>query len=149
MLKDVSLTGLHITKQTKTISTVIGAMSVVNIGLNLLLILFWDSIGAALATLIAQVALFIIIYVMAQKSYPIPYEIGKVIKIIILGISLYLVSLLTIGMALYLRIVLKLLLVFLFPVILYYMNFYEKIELLRLKQSWHKWKNPLKWSENF
>jgi len=42
----------------------------------------------------------------------------------------------------------KLLLVAVFPVILKLFGFYEDIELLRIRQSWKKWRNPLRWKEH-
>lgn len=148
MLKDTSLIGLNITKRTKIIAIVMTIISILNIILNIVLIPHFNSLGAAIATLISQAIFFVIIYRFAQKYYYIPYEISKIIKMIILGVILFGLSLLINNFSLIFRVSLKLSMIGAFPFILYFWNFYEEIELLRLKQSWHKWKNPGKWKEN-
>lgn len=144
-LKDVSLTGLHITKKTKVIAGIMALMSILNVFLNILLINYFGSIGAAFATLIAQIIFFYIIYKKAQEFYPIPYEIKKLFKIIFTGIVLFILSILTQDFAFFYKISTKLLLLIIFPIILYLWNFYEEIELIRLKQSWNKWKKIKNW----
>jgi O-antigen/teichoic acid export membrane protein len=149
MLKDVSLTGLHITKRTKVISAIISSMAILNIGLNAVFIILWQSIGAALATLMSQILFFISIYYAAQKYYPIPYEVIKIIKIIIVGLVLFGLSLYADNFDIIIRLVIKSTILLIYPVILYYWKFYEEIELIRLKQSWHKWKKIKNWSQIF
>jgi len=149
MLKTLSLIGLHITKKTKTIAIITILITILNIGLNIVFVFFWRSIGAALATLISQIIFFITIYKSAQNRYPIPYEIIKVAKIIIIGTILFLLSLMLNEFVLYWKVMLKFLLILMFPVILYFIHFYEDIELLRLKQSWKKWKRFENWSQLF
>ncbi len=149
MLKTLSLIGLHITKKTKIIAIITTLMMILNIGLNLILIFFWKSIGAATATLISQVVFFIYIYKSAQKRYYIPYEILKIQKIIMIGVILYLFSLFINDFSLFWRILLKSTLIIMFPISLYFIHFYEEIELLRLKQSWYKWKKIKNWPRNF
>lgn len=148
MLKDTSLIGLNIAKKTRIIAITMTIISVFNIALNIVLIPHFQSIGAAIATLISQAIFFIAIFKIAQKYYYIPYEISKIIKMIILGFILFGLSLLINNFSLVFRVLLKLSIIGTFPIILYFWNFYEDIELLRLKQSWHKWKNPGKWKEN-
>ncbi len=148
MLTDVSLTGLHLTKRTKIISSVMSSMAILNIILNIVLIISWQSIGAALATLISQVLFFSAIYYMAQKYYPIPFELLKVAKILTTGLILFMVSLLSDDIDLVPRLTMKFSLLFIYPIILYYWNFYEEIEITRLKQSFQKWKNPKNWKKS-
>ena len=148
MLKDISLTGLHITKKTIVIAGLIMIMSVINLALNIIFIQVLATLGAALATLVAQILFFLVVYQYAQKYYPIPYEIPKILKMICVGILLYLLSLLTDELYLFYRLTIKLALISLFPIILYFWNFYEEIELIRLGQLWYKWKNPKKWKDN-
>ena len=136
MLKDISLTGLHITKKTSVISGLIIFIQVL------------ASFGAALATLFAQFFFFLVVYQIAQKYYPIPYEISKIFKMILVGLILYLLSTFTDQFNLINRLIIKSVLISLFPILLYFWNFYEEIELIRLKQSWHKWKNIKNWSKN-
>jgi O-antigen/teichoic acid export membrane protein len=145
MLKSLALIGLNLTKKTKIIALIITSMTVLNIGLNLFLVFFWKSIGAATATLISQIVFFIFIYRSAQNLYYIPYEILKILKVIIIGVLLFLLSLFINDFGLLWRILIKSTLIILFPLILYFVQFYEDIELLRLKQGWKKWSNMKNW----
>jgi O-antigen/teichoic acid export membrane protein len=145
MLTDVSLTGLHLTKRTKIISVIISSMAILNIFLNILFISIWDSIGAAIATLISQILYFSAIYSMAQKYYFINFEFLKVMKIIFIGCIIYSLSLLSYYLSPIFSWSLKAIALLLYPIVLYFWNFYEEIEITRLKQSWHKWKKPANW----
>ncbi len=73
MLRDVSLTGLNLTKKTKIIAFITISISILNIGFNIILIKLWGYMGAAFSTLLSQSLFFILIYVFAQKYYYIPY----------------------------------------------------------------------------
>jgi O-antigen/teichoic acid export membrane protein len=149
MLKDTSLIGINIMKKTKILAIIIFLMSITNIILNIIFIPYFQSIGAAFATLITQFIFFLIVYKYSQKYYYISFEIKKIIKMIGIGIVLFGISLLTNELNLFFRIILKTSLLFSFPIILYFLNFYEEIELLRLKQGWIKWRDPRKWRNNF
>jgi len=145
MLKHVSTTGLTIKKRTAVLARMVVAVAILNIVLNLLLIPSLGIIGASLATLISRIAHFGIIYYFAQKAYKIPYELKKIIIVIVVGIVLYLLSLLTTDLVLIPRLGIKLILVILFPILLYPLGFYEEIELIRIKQAWQKLQNPGNW----
>lgn len=148
MLRDISLTGLNLTKKTRVIAIITLSVSLFNIGLNILCVKYWDYMGAAFSTLISQILFFILIYYFAQKHYPIPYELIKIFLIIITSLGLYFLAQLTNDMSLLLRLVIKTLLIILLPLLLYFMKFYEPVELDRLKGFWIKWKNPRHWPEN-
>jgi O-antigen/teichoic acid export membrane protein len=104
--------------------------------------------GAALSSLIAQACFFIVIYRIAQKHYPIPYEIRKIVTILILGTLLLMFSYVPEEWNTIVRISIKSAVFISFPFLLYIFRFYEEIELIRLKEMIHKWKNPGKWHEN-
>jgi len=149
MLRDVSLTGINIAKKTSVNARSIFVVAILNIGLNILLIPLFGYIGAAVATLIAQIVYFLFVYYFAQKYYPIPYEILKVLKIICTGILIYIISTLTNDLSLFARLLIKSALILSFPLILYILKFYEPIELERLQGFWLKWRSPGKWFSNF
>jgi O-antigen/teichoic acid export membrane protein len=140
--------GLNIVKKTKIISAVMIFSAVINIGLNILFINLFGTIGAAIATLSAQIVFFAIIYHYAQKYYFIPYELKKVFVMIGVVIGLSLIAYSINSMILIPRIIIKIILIGSFPVILYFFGFYEKIELQRIKGAWEKWKNPRNWKNN-
>jgi O-antigen/teichoic acid export membrane protein len=148
MFKDIVVTGLNITKKTKIIAVTVALMAGLNIVLNFIFIPFLHNIGAALSKLLSQIVFFLIIYYNSQKVYYIPYEINKLLKMLFLGVVLYLLSLLTNDMQLLWQLIIKMGIIATFPIILYFMNFYEKIELQTIRQGWHKWRNISKWKEN-
>jgi len=148
MLKDTSLIGLQITKRTKIIGIVIFFVAILNLGLNIILIPKFKIMGAAVATLLSQIIFFIVIFINAQKHYFIPYEISKVVLMVLVGLVLFCISLLTNNMILLPRLVIKTIILLSFPFILYPFKFYEPVELERIKGAWDKWKNPLNWRDN-
>ena len=149
MLKDVSITGLQIVKKTKIIALIITLMAVLNLTLDIILIPYFHFIGAAIASLIAQCVYFIIVYKTSQRNYFIPYEINKVIKMLIVGCVLMFAASMFNDLHIILRLTLKTLLIVLFPVILYFWNFYEPVELISLKNFYLKWKDLKNWKNNF
>ncbi len=148
ILKDTALTGINIVKKTKILASIVVLMLVFNIILNFLLIPHLQYLGSAWAALATQVSFFLFVYRYSQKYYPIPYEFGKVIKVIIVSVTLLLVSFAFSDLNLVIRIILKMLLILALPILLYFWNFFENIELLRMKQAWNKWKNPANWCRN-
>ncbi len=64
--------------------------ALINVGLNFVLIPRYGSIGAALSTLVAYIMLALIAYIVNQRIYHIPYEIGMFIIALVLGVALYL-----------------------------------------------------------
>jgi O-antigen/teichoic acid export membrane protein len=149
MLKNVATNGLTIVKKTKIIAVILTIMSLLNVILNLILISFFDVIGAAVAGLLTQIIFFIMMYQYAQKYYFIPYEISKIVKMV--AVALLFVSLLPLvnQLSLVIRLMTKCVFIIIYPVILYYWNLFEQIEIVRLKEIWITWRNPAKWKENF
>jgi O-antigen/teichoic acid export membrane protein len=63
-----------------------------NVVLNLILIPLYGSMGAALATFFAYGALSLIGYVANQRIYPVPFEMGRFIAALFIGVALYIGS---------------------------------------------------------
>ena len=148
MLRRSANIGLIIQKKTKIISRIMLGIAILAIPLNILFIYVFDIIGAAIATLISQILYFCFIYINAQKHYPIPYEINKTLKIIGLAVVLTVLAYLSNSIAVLPRITIKIILIASFPIVLYFWDFYDPIELKRLKQGYHKWKNPRAWGKH-
>ncbi len=110
-----------------TIITGIGAA--VNIGLNILLIPKYGMIAAAINTLIAYFFLFILMYWISGRIYPISYEKIRILKIVSIGFILYFIGNLISVDSITFSIVIKLSLLFLYPVLLYAFNFFRPTEL--------------------
>jgi|WetSurMetagenome_2_1015567.scaffolds.fasta_scaffold09789_2 O-antigen/teichoic acid export membrane protein len=145
MLRDVAYTGLNITKKTKLIALTILAAAIFNILLNIFLIPAGGFYGASAATTISQIAFFIAVYYFAQKHYPVPYEIKKILLMILVGIFLYFIVVPIETWPLIWRILIKMALICFFPFILCFFNFYEPVELERIGQLWQKWRHPSNW----
>jgi len=148
MLRDVAYTSLNLMKKTRIIAVIVICISLINIGLNIIFIPLWGFYGAAYATLLSNILFFAVVYACSQKYYFIPYELKKVILMIFTGFVIYLLSLLTTELNLFLRIPLKLLLILMFPIILYVLGFYEKVEITHIKNFWIKWRDPTNWKKN-
>jgi len=141
MLGYIAITGLTIIKKTNIIATITIIISIINLGLNLLFIPFFQSIGAATATLLTQLIYYISIYYYAQKYYYIPYEMNKVVKMIMTGLVIIFIAIPVNDLHLLVRLLIKIVLISSYPFVLYCLNCYEQIELERIKGAWNKWKN--------
>lgn len=140
--------GLHFTKKTKYNAYIVMGTAIVHFGLNFALIPFMGIYGAALATIISWGIMSTIFYRISYKYYKVKYEIGKMFLLITVGVVLYAISLFLIDLDFYLKIGIKLFIILTFPFILRLFNFYEPVELLRIKGFWQKWRNPLDWKKN-
>jgi O-antigen/teichoic acid export membrane protein len=136
-------------KKTKIISLIAISAGLLNIGLNIIFIPLWQGIGAALATVIAHLFAVIIYFMVNKKIADFNYEINKILLVFVLGAMLAFGAMQFDGIQLAIRIPIKIALLMMFPLILKMFNFYEDVELVRIRQIWRKWWNPLKWKENF
>jgi O-antigen/teichoic acid export membrane protein len=146
-LRDTLFTGLSFSKKTKVLSAITISSAIINVLLNIVLIFYFHSIGAAIATLLAQFIYFSLVWKYSQKYYFIPYETYKIFKIFLTGASLTMLAMFANNLSLLPSLGIKIVLIALFPIILYFWNFYEEIELVRIKELWVKWRNPAGWKE--
>ncbi|MBK7029361.1 MAG: oligosaccharide flippase family protein [Bacteroidales bacterium] len=142
MIKDMALIGLQITKKTSIIATIVIIVSITGILLNLALIPVFNNQGAAWSRLLASAIFLGLVYYFSQKAYEIPYEKWKIILMILLGAALYVPIIFINDQSLVIRLIIKSLLIVSYPFLLYYLGFFEAVELSTLKGAWRKWKNP-------
>jgi len=138
-MKEVTVYGLHIAKRTSIIGFIVVFSTLLSLGLNFLLIPIWSITGAALATLISQFVYWYACYYYSQKVFYVPYEIRKLILMLITGAALSFSSLLINGMDLLPRLLIKTGCLVSFPFILYIFNFYEIVELQAIRGFVIKW----------
>lgn len=138
-LKEVTVYGLHIAKKSRTFGGIVVASTIINLILNIILIPLWDIAGAAVATLLSQFVYWFGCYIFAQKAYYIPYEIRKLAILFVIGTLFTLSSLVLNNLDLALRLPIKFLFAFLFPVVLYFFKFYEPVEINAMKGFARKW----------
>ena len=147
-MKDQASYSLQIVKRTGVIASVIAFVSVLNVGLNILLIPYMGAVGAALSTLFAQMIYFGIMLHYAQRYYPISYEFRKVFLSIGIGALYCVIAYLLKDWSLAGRLCIKIILLASYPFVLFLFRFYDKTELQALVGFWKKWKRPGDWKEN-
>ena len=84
----------------------------------------------------------------AQKVYPIPYEMKRIILMLIVAAGLYGISIIFNSMALVPRLAIKSIVILSYPFVLYLFRFYEPVEMNMIKGGWVKWSNPAAFREN-
>ncbi len=129
----------QIPKKTIWVSYVMGFSAILSVAGNFLLIPYFGMMGAAVTVVGAQYAGGILAYYQAQKYYPVPYELGKIARLFGIAVAIYGVSLLLDTLSTAERILFKGVLVLGFPLYLYFLNFYEPVEIERLKGAARKW----------
>lgn len=127
-------TGLNISKKTGHIAIITLGAFVLNITLNVVLVPVYNSLGAAIATVITQIIYAVCTLIVAQRSYYIRYEYKNLIKLNLVGLALiafiyYLNTFDHTGI----RLLLKTVVLISYPVILYFLGFYEQIEIVSIK----------------
>ncbi len=130
--------GLHFTKKTKYNASIVLLATILNFALNFILIPRFGIYGAAGATIVSWVIMSTAFYKYSFKFYKVKYELRNILVLISVGIGFYLLSLLFQNTTVYLRIILKSLLIIAFPIILWIFNFYEKAEINILKEFFFK-----------
>src|SRR6266852_8542819 len=81
--------GVGVRRKTWLTAIFMTLAALVNVGMNIILIPLYGSMGAALSTLVAYAFLALISYVANQWIYPVPFEIGMFIIALAIGIALY------------------------------------------------------------
>ncbi len=85
----VFMAGANITRRTWLTAVFTTIAALVNIFVNLILIPLFKGMGAAESTLIAYIVLATVAYIVNQRLYPIPFEIGRFIGALFIGVALY------------------------------------------------------------
>ena len=83
------VTGVSIRRKMWLLFVFTTLSAIVNVGCNIVLIPPYGSMGAAASTLIAYVVLTLIGYIVTQRIYPVPFEIGRFIVALFVGTALY------------------------------------------------------------
>lgn len=99
-----------------------------NISLNLLLIPRLQVWGAAIATVCSFAFLFICVFPIAQHLYRIPYEYGRLAKLTVAAVGLYVIAYYVNPANVYISLAVKFLIAFSYPLVLYVIGFYTPAE---------------------
>lgn len=126
--------GQFLTRNLKEVaSTSLGA-AILNIVLNFIFIPKYGMMAAAYTTLASFFILYIVSLFISRKYYTIPFEHGKVSLLIVLGTVMYILFAWLGPEDLVNGIIIKIILLAVFPFLLYPLGFYEKIELDTMKK---------------
>jgi O-antigen/teichoic acid export membrane protein len=106
-----------------------------NIVMNFFFIPVWGMMGAAYSTLFSQIIYTAILSITAGKQFKVGFEWFKILLIYSLAIGLYVANSFTVSLNFFLAAFIRLILLAVFPLVLYKLNFFEKIELVRLKEG--------------
>lgn len=130
--------GLFLSKKTNYYLVPAFVAAAVNIALNMKLIPLYGMYGACFSLVLAQIIYTGILSYLSGKQIKIGYEWGKILTIFSISIILYLSSTYINFKPLILAILLKGLLICVLPLALYFLNFFEQIEIERMQQSVYK-----------
>ncbi len=81
--------GTGVQRKTWYVALIMTLAALVNVVANFVLIPLYGSMGAALATLIAYIFLTLIMYIINQRIYPLPFEIDIFVVALLIGIAVY------------------------------------------------------------
>jgi len=126
--------GILIAKQTKVIPPITAASAVLNIAALYFLTPRFGAIGAALALVLASLLDTALTYHFSQRVYPVPFELGRIGKILAAAVLVFaaasLIESLIGPLALWSGVVIKLALgIFVFPLLLFLFRFPTQQEL--------------------
>lgn len=138
-MKEVTVYGLHIAKKTRIIGFIVVVATILSLVLNILFIPIWDITGAALATLLSQFIYWLACYYYSQKVFYVPYEMKKIVLMVLTGSALSFACLFLNSLELLPRMLIKSVCLFSYPFILYLFNFYEQVELQSIRGFINKW----------
>jgi O-antigen/teichoic acid export membrane protein len=125
---DSLMAGILIDGRTKEVGVLTGVAAVLHIALCVGLGGAWFAVGVAWAKVITLAALTIGVYVIAQRRYPIAYELGRVAKVLAVAIALFLASTLLDGLPPLLGVAVNAVPVIAFPIVLAGVGFLEPAE---------------------
>jgi len=114
-----------------TLAYLIGA--IVSIIFNFVFIPSYGMLGAAFALFLSYIASTIYVYFRAQPVYPIPYEISKLIRILLIGLGLSYISI-----VLSISILMKIGMLVIYPVILYISRVINKSDFISVIQGFQQ-----------
>ena len=128
------MVGIYIKKKSKYLPFITGISAIINVILNILLIPIYDIWGAAIATVAAYAVMTVLLFVITQRFYPIKYEYGRLLHIIIVVIGSYEITFFTPENY---AAVIKLGLLIMYPVILLLTGFFNDEERRKIRQLLH------------
>ncbi|MEM7349859.1 MAG: oligosaccharide flippase family protein [Acidobacteriota bacterium] len=81
--------GVHIAGHTRYLSLISGLAAGLNLGLNFLVVPHYGVLGAAWTTAATFLFIAVATAVLSQRVYPVPHEVGRLIKVVLAGAIIY------------------------------------------------------------
>jgi O-antigen/teichoic acid export membrane protein len=144
----VTSLGLYFAQKTRYVALAVVLASVINIVLNFIFIPKYGMIAAAYSTLFAFIFFHYFVQFMSNRDYYIPFENWKVIKAIFVGCLLFLFVYFIKFDNFWIKFSVKIIVICIYPLILYVLKFYEAQEIKSIKSLFKKWRNPSKLMDN-
>lgn len=135
----ISVFSFYVTGNTKYVLYGYSFALIINVISNFILIPLLDIYGAALSLNIGYLSLILFYYIFSRKEFVIKYEWIKIVKINLLSVLLIVPFFVFKIQPRSLEILLKFVALSLFPLLLYPLNFYEKIEIESIKGFIYKY----------
>jgi O-antigen/teichoic acid export membrane protein len=120
--------GLYLQRKTAWLLPLFLLPATVNIGLNFLLVPVYGMRGAAWSMVFGYTLMITMTMVVSQRVYPIPYEYGRIAKLIAAGLAVWGLSLVLPETGWAARIVAKVGVLALFPLLLWVVGFFNDAE---------------------
>jgi O-antigen/teichoic acid export membrane protein len=121
--------GVYLENKTKYLALIVGVAAVLNVALNYLLVRSYGMMGAAAATAVSFAVMPIALYFVSRKLRPIKYEFGRIAKILIAAVPVYVASMFIHSDSAWLEGALRALTLLAYPILLYVLCFYRPEEL--------------------
>lgn len=134
-LDNILRVGMLTSNKTYYLPYIEGLSAAIHIGLNFWLIRQYGMMGAGISTLVSYFLRAVFTWFVSQRIYPIGYEYRKVALIALNSIALFLLSKAIHSESLLTLLILKTLLVCLFPVLLYLTDFFDGNEKFIIKSK--------------
>jgi len=132
-LQNILGVGIALKARTEYYAVTFIIAAALNLILNTLLIPIYGMKGAAYSTILSFALICVLKYLFARNFYVVPYEWGRILKIIVVAVSLYcLCNLIETG-NLIVDILLKMILTLSFPLILHFLHSYNEQELSKIR----------------
>ena len=127
-------TSLNVAKKTTVYPTVTAAGAIISVGAYFALIPRFGTYGAAVAQLISQVLTTALMIYLAQRAYRIPYEVGRIAKVVAVGTATYIAMMTIVSGSSWRTVAVRIALLLLFPAGLLLLRFLRPQELADIRK---------------
>lgn len=129
------MASISLARKTKWVPLVMAGATVVNLGLNYIMIQWWDMVGAALATMLSCALLPLGTWLIGRRYHSIQYEWGRISKIVLVGAFVLLAGwFIDTGQGAVPNALVKIMVLLLLPIGLYLTGFFRREELQKMKE---------------